>query len=178
MQSEGEHYFNKSASKLNINESAFLAGLINSPSFLSQNLDVANNRKNLVLNEMLKDGKITENDYNECINVKVTPCTDKNNFIAENYINAAVKEVASKLKLTEDEIYKSNITIYTNLDLEKQKMLLNVAKAHVNDDYNFTATIIDNKTNAVLAFVSNYLYSREDYETNVNINGSTPSKKH
>ena len=32
--------------------------------------------------------------------------------------------------------------------------------------------------NAVLAFVSNYLYSREDYEANVNINGSTPSKKH
>ena len=32
--------------------------------------------------------------------------------------------------------------------------------------------------NAVLAFVSNYLYSREDYENNVNINGSTPSKKH
>ena len=32
--------------------------------------------------------------------------------------------------------------------------------------------------NNVLAFVSNYLYSREDYETNININGSTQSKTH
>ena len=30
----------------------------------------------------------------------------------------------------------------------------------------------------VLTFVSNYLYAREDYETNINTNGSTPSKPH
>ena len=30
----------------------------------------------------------------------------------------------------------------------------------------------------LLTFMSNYLYSTEDYENNVNINGSTPSKKH
>lgn len=29
-----------------------------------------------------------------------------------------------------------------------------------------------------LNFLSNYLYSCKDYETSVNINGSTPSKKH
>lgn len=32
--------------------------------------------------------------------------------------------------------------------------------------------------NQLLTFVSNYLYAREDYETDVNINGSTKSKKH
>lgn len=30
----------------------------------------------------------------------------------------------------------------------------------------------------VLTFISNYLYSREDYETNVNVNGPTHSKAH
>ena len=30
----------------------------------------------------------------------------------------------------------------------------------------------------VLPFASNYLYAREDYETNINTNGSTPSKSH
>lgn len=30
----------------------------------------------------------------------------------------------------------------------------------------------------VLTFASNYLYAREDYETNINTNGSTPSKPH
>lgn len=32
--------------------------------------------------------------------------------------------------------------------------------------------------NNLLTFISNYLYSREDYETNINVNGSTPSKPH
>lgn len=31
-------------------------------------------------------------------------------------------------------------------------------------------------TNKLLAFITNYLYSTEDYENNVNVNGSTPSK--
>ena len=32
--------------------------------------------------------------------------------------------------------------------------------------------------NSVLAFISNYLYSMEDYETTVNVNGPTSSKQH
>ena len=30
----------------------------------------------------------------------------------------------------------------------------------------------------LLTFISNYLYSTEDYENNINVNGPTPSKKH
>lgn len=30
----------------------------------------------------------------------------------------------------------------------------------------------------LLTFISNYLYSTEDYENNVNVNGATPSKRH
>lgn len=30
----------------------------------------------------------------------------------------------------------------------------------------------------LLTFISNYLYSRDDYETNINTNGPTPSKQH
>lgn len=36
----------------------------------------------------------------------------------------------------------------------------------------------ENTINDVLAFVSKYLYSRDEYETNVEINGSTTSKAH
>lgn len=40
--------------------------------------------------------------------------------------------------------------------------------------------IIHNKDemNRLLTFISNYLYSCEDYEHNINTNGATPSKKH
>ena len=32
--------------------------------------------------------------------------------------------------------------------------------------------------NQFLAFISSYLYSTEDYENNINVNGPTPSKQH
>jgi|GEM_PF-2230714 len=35
-----------------------------------------------------------------------------------------------------------------------------------------------NEVYRFLTFMSNYLYATEDYENNVNVNGSTPSKKH
>lgn len=40
--------------------------------------------------------------------------------------------------------------------------------------------IVHNKeqVNKLLAFISNYLYAREDYETNINMNSFTTSKKH
>ena len=147
-------YFNKDVTELTINESAYLAGLINSPSRLSIDTISANNRKNLVLKEMLKDNKISENECNELINTDIILNSNDTNFLAENYINAAVKEVAKKLNLTEDDIYNSNIKIYTNLDLDKQKMLYKELNSTVDKQYNFSGIIIDNKTNAVKAFVS------------------------
>lgn len=36
----------------------------------------------------------------------------------------------------------------------------------------------EEEINNLLTFISNYLYSREDYEKNINVNGSTPSKSH
>ena len=40
--------------------------------------------------------------------------------------------------------------------------------------------IVHNKevVNELLTFISDYLYSTEDYENNVNVNGPTPSKRH
>ena len=62
-------YFNKSASELNINESACLAGIIKSPTYYSpiNHPDKCFERKNLVLKQMLVNGYISQDEYDQNI---------------------------------------------------------------------------------------------------------------
>ncbi len=64
IESASNYYFNKSAENLDLSESCLLAGMIKSPNKYSPILHPENaiKRRNLVLKEMEKDGKITPND--------------------------------------------------------------------------------------------------------------------
>ena len=57
-------YFSKPASELNLQQSATLAGMIKSPGNYCPitNAEKCKNRRNLVLSEMLKDGKISQDE--------------------------------------------------------------------------------------------------------------------
>src|ERR1700758_1728125 len=60
-ESASEYYFSKPAKRLNLDEAALLAGLPKAPQYYSPVLhpDHALKRRNLVINAMLEDGKIT-----------------------------------------------------------------------------------------------------------------------
>src|SRR6201981_1390760 len=60
-ESASEYYFNKPAKRLTLDEAALLAGLPKAPAYYSPILhpDHALKRRNLVINAMLEDGKIT-----------------------------------------------------------------------------------------------------------------------
>ena len=62
-----EFYFSKPAKKLTLDEAALLAGLPKAPGYYSpiNHLDRAIKRRNLVLNAMLEDGKITAQQATE-----------------------------------------------------------------------------------------------------------------
>ncbi len=66
-------YFGKSARQLTLAESALMAGVIRSPAYLSpyNNPDQSNRIKELVLKEMLKDGRITEAQLDEALKEKI-----------------------------------------------------------------------------------------------------------
>ena len=62
-----EYYFSKPAKKLTLDEAALLAGLPKAPQYYSPILhpDRALKRRNLVINAMLEDGKITARQAND-----------------------------------------------------------------------------------------------------------------
>src|ERR1043165_8657395 len=65
-----EYYFNKPAKKLAIEEAALLAGLPKAPGYYSpiNHPDRSLKRRNLVINSMLEDGKITASQANDARN--------------------------------------------------------------------------------------------------------------
>lgn len=127
IQNASKHYFSKPASKLNLGESAMLAGIIKSPNKYHpvKNYQTCLNRRNLVLNELYEDKKIS---YDEYINVKNenTPLNiNLQNKRSNAYEKSAIKEAEQILKMPEKQIAIGGYRIYTYSNREKQSALEN-----------------------------------------------------
>lgn len=161
-------YFGKSATELSLNEAATLAGVIKSPYNYSPiyNKEKCLNRRNLVLGEMLKDGKITKVQHDIAVNEPIKLVTNnKTDSKNDLYIKACINEAKEILNMTEKELRLSGVKIYSYLNEEVQENLYDIANNeenyHVNSYGNTNDSLlilIDNKTYAVLGYAgkSNY----------------------
>src|SRR5215831_17162662 len=116
-----QYYFNKPAKDLKLEEAALLAGLPKAPvSYSPINFpDRALKRRNLVINNMLEDGKITAEEAGRAkttaLHLNVLP--DRSpapNFVEE------VRRYLEK-KYGADEVHEGGLRVYTSLDLDLQK---------------------------------------------------------
>ena len=133
------HYFSKSAKDLNLSESATLAGMIKSPNTYSpiKNIEKSKSRRNLVLNEMLSDEKISFEDYNKArlsdITVDITPI---NSNALNSYQSTVIDEACEILSMPAKNIAIGEYKIYTYYDLEKQNSLINSFNSYdINSNY-------------------------------------------
>ena len=133
------HYFSKSASNLSLAESATLAGLIKSPNTYSptKNITKTTKRRNVVLGEMLNDGKISFDEYNKAISQKLEiNITNIGNLSLNSYLQATIDEAVGILKMPAKQIAIGKYKIYSNMDKDKQQSLVNSLKSYAqNSDY-------------------------------------------
>src|SRR5436190_23385545 len=110
-------YFGKDASKLNLSESAILAGLIRSPNRFSplKNPEGAAQQRDAVLDRMVDLKKITAAQAQEAKLTKVASHPRRMPLIQENYAMDAVQRDLNLL-LTPDQIDDGGLFIYTTLD--------------------------------------------------------------
>lgn len=124
IQTASESYFNKSASELNLAESAVLAGLIQAPEQYSPFLNYANTKKRQkeVLARMRTLNWITEAEEQEALQAPLLlgkPTAwrqSKSPFITEAVIEE-LEELFGK-----DKILQGGIRVQTTIDMEFQKM--------------------------------------------------------
>ena len=167
-------YFNKSCSDLTLCEGATLAGIIKSPYTYSPvyNYDNCLTRRNLVLREMYRDGKITQIQYEDAVSMplEISSKTQDNNA-NDLYVKACINEAKNILNLTDKELRSSGIKIYSYLDLETQNLLFNIANNlenyHENSYGNTNDSLlilINNKTYGVSGFAGKSKYDLTDFK--------------
>ncbi len=115
-------YFSKKAKDLTLEEAAVLAGLPKAPNYYSpiNNPERALRRRNLVINNMLEDGKITAA---EALRAKDAPL--KLNLQAEPndiapYFVEEIRQYLEK-KYGAEEVHEAGLRVYTSLNLEMQR---------------------------------------------------------
>jgi len=121
-ESASEYYFSKPAKKLNLEEAALLAGLPKAPQYYSPIMhpDRALKRRNLVINALLEDGKITAQQAADArarplhLNVEHDP-----NSLAPYYVEEIRRYLETKYG--SDQVHEGGLRVYTSLDMDLQR---------------------------------------------------------
>lgn len=174
-----EYYFGKQAKDLNLGESAFLAGIINSPNsnnpynelykhnskYLSEDINYLQNatdRRNEVLDLMVQHGYINEQEAKLAKSVKIQNMLagESTDFDSMNekyqwYIDAVIDEVE---EMTGESPYNVGMNIYTNMNAYMQEFLYDVQNEKEYTKIKFpnglcqsAVVLLDNQTGAVEA---------------------------
>jgi membrane peptidoglycan carboxypeptidase len=153
-------YFNKSASQLNLAESAYLAALPQAPSYYSpsgNNRASLDERKDLVLQKMFEQGYITEIQMNEA-RATVVAFVENKGQIKAPYFVAWVQNYLSD-KYGEEFLKEGGLKVYSSLDMNMQTLAEQVVKEGAqtnkvkNRAYNAALVAVDPTTNKVMAMV-------------------------
>lgn len=116
-----EYYFSKPASDLTLPEAALLAALPRGPAYYSPitHPERALARRNLVLNSMLEDGKVTAQQASEAkaspLGLHIEPPP---NTVAPWFVDEVRKELDRRFG--SDMVHESGLRVYTTLDLKLQ----------------------------------------------------------
>src|SRR5208337_4274295 len=117
-----EYYFSKPAKHLTLNEAALLAGLPKAPGFYSpiNHPDRAVRRRNLVINAMLEDGKITAQQATEARSRPLELRLQRDpNSLAPYFVEEIRRYLENKYG--SDQVHEGGLRVYTSLDMDLQR---------------------------------------------------------
>lgn len=122
VEAASEKYFGKSASELNLAESALLAGLPQAPSRYSpyKNLEKSKQRQIYVLDRMLEEGYVTKAQHKQAIDTKID-IKQKHSLFNEvaPYFSEYVRQYVEQ-KYGPDILYRKGLKIYTTANYDMQ----------------------------------------------------------
>ncbi|XCY66227.1 penicillin-binding protein PBP1A [Streptococcus iniae] len=161
MLTAAKSYYGKDLKDLSFAQLALLAGIPQAPSQYDPyvNPEGAQNRRNLVLQQMYSEKNITKEEYNQAI---ATPVTDGLQTLKktssypkymDNYLKQVIKQVKSE---TNKDIFTSGLKVYTNLEPNVQKRLYDIYNTndyvyYPDDNFQAASTIVDVTNGHVLA---------------------------
>jgi 1A family penicillin-binding protein len=172
-----ETFFGVHAADLTLAQSAYLAALPQAPSYYSPygaHRDKLEERKNLVLQEMLTNKFITQDQYNQAMAEKVTFLPQQSGGIkAPHFVFYVLGELEQKYGT--DLVQNGGLKVITTLDYNIEQEGEQIADQYaLQNTKNFNASnaafvVIDPKTGGILAMVGSRNYFDKAIDGNFNI---------
>lgn len=176
VESAAQTYFGKSVGEITLSEAAVLAALPQAPSRYSpygQNPDLLMARKDLVLNQMFRQGYITKDELDGALVAEIEFLPRKESIRAPHFV-MYVKELLAD-KYGEKALEEGGLKITTTLDWEKQRVadeVISSRQAANLERYNAgnaALVSIDPTTGEILAMVGSADYLNNDIDGQVNV---------
>lgn len=170
------YYFNKSAKDLNLAEASMLAGIPKAPNVYTplNNLDTAKNRQSIILNNMVKNKKITKEESEDAFNIELEYIGKKQKLNLSTlmyYKDAVINELYSIDSIPESYI-NSGLKIYTALDIDAQTILEeNMLKNMAVDELQVSGIMMNPNNGDIIALIGGKDYVKSEY------NRATQSKR-
>ncbi|MCD7893481.1 MAG: transglycosylase domain-containing protein [Erysipelotrichaceae bacterium] len=148
-----QYYFGKSVQNLTLPEAALLAGTINNPNKYDpyRNLEAAQNRRDTVLNLMLRHGYISEQECEDAKSIPVENTLNYNSLSANNEYQAYADKVTREVyEATGYDPNSTAMVITTYIDTDLQSYLNDIANGDefdFPDEYMQTGVSVQETTN-------------------------------
>lgn len=177
IQAASKTYLSKNANELTLAEAALLIGLPNSPSYYDPtvNPDVAVDRRNKVLGNMLRIGTISQEEYDaavaEPLALNVTETSDTGiSVYAHPYFVDYVKSLLQE-EFSTDVLFKGGLTVTTTIDPAIQQAAETAAVENINkypaaNDLQIGMSVVDPKTGYIKAMVGGRDYNADPEHVN------------
>ncbi|HEY9586321.1 MAG TPA: transglycosylase domain-containing protein [Candidatus Paceibacterota bacterium] len=175
-----ETFFGKKAARVSLAEAAYLSAMPQAPSFYSpygKNMDKLEERKNLVLDEMKKNGFISEDEYQKAKKEIVAFQPKQTTSIkAPHFIFYVIDYL--KREYGDDVLETGGLRVITTLDWSLEAKGEEIAKQYaLENQKNFNASnaafvAIDPKTGQILSMVGSRDYFDQSIDGNFNVTTS------
>ncbi|AXI10663.1 monofunctional biosynthetic peptidoglycan transglycosylase [Oceanobacillus zhaokaii] len=170
VEAASKYFFNKSAEKLDLAESAMLAGIPKGPTYYSpfNNEENASNRQAIILNVMRDNGAITNEEYNDAkaeeLAYSETRKIDKE-MVGPYFQDLVLSEAANLLDLEMNAIRTGGFNIYTTLDIDQQSTLEATTSSTIStqSDIEIGAIAMDPKSGAIRALIGGRDYQESTF---------------
>ncbi len=177
IQEASKQYFDLDANQLDLAQSAFLAGLTRAPSKYSpfgDQPELATSRQQLVLNQMYKDGFISEAELQASLNEKLDFKSAKIEIRAPHFV-MLIKSILES-QLGENKVAQGGLKVFTTLDSKLQDDVQKIVTSEVASLKNLkvsngSALVTNPETGEVLAMVGSKDYF--DLKNNGQVNLTT-----
>ena len=157
-----QYYFDKEVSQLTLPEAALLAGTLNSPSRYDpyHNLELATQRRNIILGLMVDHGYISEEEATDARNVPIENMLSQNatTLAHQAYIDAVIKEVKDRTGLDPVDV-QMEIHTFLNPDIQEYvDDLANEGFAFPDEYMQVGASIQSNKDGRIISVIGGRNY--------------------